>query len=136
MTILTCPKADENRVCYPAKTAFGLTEQEILTLPHESITQSRKTFFSYRDVRNLAIRKFNAGACRIEVHFPGQVVSRGRMVRVFRKLKQKTRRRARTNWMDMEECLPSHIVDQMLERESEAKQPNPAENASAALESK
>lgn len=58
------------------------------------------------------------------------------MVRVFRKLKQKTRRRARTNWMDMEECLPSHIVDQMLERESEAKQPNPAENASAALESK
>lgn len=103
----------------------------MLTLPHESITGSRKTFFSYRDVRNLAIRKFNAGACRIKIQYPGQVISSLGTVRVFRKLEQKTRRRARTNWTDKGECLPSYITE-LVERGREPKQ-YPADNVSAPL---
>ncbi|KAJ7706623.1 hypothetical protein B0H16DRAFT_1746844 [Mycena metata] len=45
-----------------AKKAFGLTEAEILTLPHESIPGSLKTYFDVDDARALQMRKFAAGA--------------------------------------------------------------------------
>ncbi|KAJ7060791.1 hypothetical protein C8F01DRAFT_1140890 [Mycena amicta] len=45
-----------------AKKSFGLTEREILTLPHESIPGSPKTYFDLSAVRALHHRKFEAGA--------------------------------------------------------------------------
>lgn len=94
-----------------AKTAFGLTEKEMLTIPYESIQASRKTFFSYRDVRDLAIRKFNAGACKNEVESPGQVVSRSGKARIFSKIDHNLKRRTRKNWFDRGEYYPRHIAD-------------------------
>jgi hypothetical protein len=45
-----------------AKMAFRLTEQEILTLPHESIPGSFKTYYAFHAVKALHSRKFIAGA--------------------------------------------------------------------------
>ncbi|KAJ6480665.1 hypothetical protein C8R47DRAFT_1135463 [Mycena vitilis] len=45
-----------------AKQSFSLTETEILTLPHESVPGSFKTYFSLPAVKALQQRKFAAGA--------------------------------------------------------------------------
>ncbi|KAJ7120644.1 hypothetical protein C8R46DRAFT_929198, partial [Mycena filopes] len=45
-----------------AKKAFSLTEREILTLRHEAIPASPKTYFAVADVRALQRRKYIAGA--------------------------------------------------------------------------
>ncbi|KAF7304040.1 hypothetical protein MIND_00635300 [Mycena indigotica] len=47
-----------------AKKAFGLTEREILTLPHETIpcAWAVKTYFALRDIRALHHRKVQADA--------------------------------------------------------------------------
>ncbi|KAJ7159211.1 hypothetical protein C8R43DRAFT_1233989 [Mycena crocata] len=45
-----------------AKKAFSLTETEILTLPHESIPGSFKTYFALTDAKALQRRKFDSGA--------------------------------------------------------------------------
>ncbi|KAJ7685923.1 hypothetical protein B0H17DRAFT_1225227 [Mycena rosella] len=45
-----------------AKKEFGLTEAEILTLRHESVTASPKTYFALADAKVLQQRKFAAGA--------------------------------------------------------------------------
>ncbi|KAJ7106847.1 hypothetical protein C8R43DRAFT_1243760 [Mycena crocata] len=45
-----------------AKKSFSLTETEILTLRHESIPSSPKTYFALADVKALQKRKFDAGA--------------------------------------------------------------------------
>ncbi|KIM40247.1 hypothetical protein M413DRAFT_11730 [Hebeloma cylindrosporum] len=45
-----------------AKSAYGLTDKEMATLKHESIPRSAKTFFAQEDAKNLARRKFMAGA--------------------------------------------------------------------------
>ncbi|KAJ7618215.1 hypothetical protein DFH06DRAFT_1107312 [Mycena polygramma] len=45
-----------------AKKAFGLTEAEILTIPHESIPSSPKTYFALADAKALQQRKLAAGA--------------------------------------------------------------------------
>ncbi|KAJ7060761.1 hypothetical protein C8F01DRAFT_1369684 [Mycena amicta] len=50
-----------------AKKSFGLTEREILTLPHESIPGSLKTYFDLSAVRALHHRKFEAGALFEEI---------------------------------------------------------------------
>lgn len=42
-----------------AMKAYGVTEKEILTLPHEIIPGSRKKFFACADVGALALRKAN-----------------------------------------------------------------------------
>jgi hypothetical protein len=47
-----------------AKSAYGLTDKEMATLKHESIPRSAKTFFSQEDAKNLARRKFIAGASK------------------------------------------------------------------------
>ncbi|KAG8987664.1 hypothetical protein FRB94_001575 [Tulasnella sp. JGI-2019a] len=44
------------------KNAFKLTEKEIMTLPHECIPGSAKTFFSCADAKDLALRKSAADA--------------------------------------------------------------------------
>lgn len=45
-----------------AKKAYSLTEQEILTLPCESIPASPKTYYSHADVKAMQKRKVEAGA--------------------------------------------------------------------------
>ncbi|KAJ7106863.1 hypothetical protein C8R43DRAFT_1045353 [Mycena crocata] len=45
-----------------AKKSFSLTETDILTLRHESIPSSLKTYFALADVKALQKRKFDAGA--------------------------------------------------------------------------
>jgi hypothetical protein len=45
-----------------AKKTFGLTEAEILTLRHESVPASPKTYFALADAKALQQRKFAAGA--------------------------------------------------------------------------
>ncbi|KAE9386623.1 hypothetical protein BT96DRAFT_948987 [Gymnopus androsaceus JB14] len=47
-----------------AKSKYSLTDADILTLRHESISNSPKSFFSYVDVRNLAEKKFASGAMK------------------------------------------------------------------------
>jgi hypothetical protein len=48
------------RSSFAAKSAYKLTETEILTLPREQIQNSRKTFFPIKFVENLAMRKSKA----------------------------------------------------------------------------
>ncbi|KAJ7493879.1 hypothetical protein FB451DRAFT_1164744 [Mycena latifolia] len=45
-----------------AMKAFGLTEMEILTLRHESVPASPKTYFALADAKTLQQRKFAAGS--------------------------------------------------------------------------
>ncbi|KAJ6497666.1 hypothetical protein C8R45DRAFT_135313 [Mycena sanguinolenta] len=53
------PAADTH---YTAKSAFKLTEAEILTLPHEMIANSFKSYYALADVQGLARRKILTGA--------------------------------------------------------------------------
>ncbi|KAF7356431.1 hypothetical protein MVEN_00976000 [Mycena venus] len=55
-----------------AKKAFNLTEREVLTLPHESIPASPKTYFALADIRALQQRKFVAGAL-LDTDLKGQL---------------------------------------------------------------
>ncbi|KAJ7092288.1 hypothetical protein B0H15DRAFT_1021040 [Mycena belliarum] len=55
-----------------AKKTFGLTEAEVLTLRHESIPRSPKTYFSLADVQALQQRKFDAGAL-FDVELKGNI---------------------------------------------------------------
>lgn len=45
-----------------AKRAFKLTDAELLTLPHEQIAASPKSYYALRDIQRFAHRKFQAGA--------------------------------------------------------------------------
>lgn len=45
-----------------AKKAFKLTDTELLTLPHEQIVSSPKSYYALKDVKALARRKYQAGA--------------------------------------------------------------------------
>ena len=86
-----------------ARKAFGLTEQEILTLPHESIMASPKTFFLYKDVKELAIQKFLAGAYKSDVGDPRLASNiMFKYVRTFTKTDYKPKLRTRLNWLDNE----------------------------------
>jgi hypothetical protein len=62
--------------------AYGLTEKELLTIPHEHITHSRQAFFPLDEVEELCWRKFEAGIC----HDPPTLVNLF-SIRVFMKVK-------------------------------------------------
>ncbi|KAF5331749.1 hypothetical protein D9758_017195 [Tetrapyrgos nigripes] len=47
-----------------AKSQYALTDTDLLSLPHESIPP--KSFFKYHDVRDLAKRKWEAGAMKVK----------------------------------------------------------------------
>ncbi|KAF7351139.1 hypothetical protein MSAN_01676400 [Mycena sanguinolenta] len=59
-----------------AKGAFKLTEAEMLTLPHESIPNSGKSYSYYAlsDVKALARRKFLAGASLVDLSADSHVL--------------------------------------------------------------
>lgn len=70
----TSPPDACTRVCVliliirpPAKSQFKLTETEVLTLQHEAIPCSPKTFYAREDVKALALRKYEAGAVKLGV---------------------------------------------------------------------
>ena len=82
-----------------AKSAFGLSDKDMDTLPHESIQNSPKTFFALKDVRRLATEKWDAGALPLEFLVPGE--PKGDRVRLFKKSDHAPNRRVRTNWSEL-----------------------------------
>ncbi|EIM79316.1 uncharacterized protein STEHIDRAFT_163836 [Stereum hirsutum FP-91666 SS1] len=88
------------------KHAYGLTEQEILTLPHETIQNSRKSYYACADLGALSLRKLHF----IDPSFvipPEDLerpkpISRG-LVNAPRKLMEKTKdgpRRIKSNYKE------------------------------------
>lgn len=104
-----------------AKSAFNLNEQEVLSLPFEQVSGPSKAFYSYRDVKNLAIRKFLANACKLDIDLPGQIVSRDGMVRTFIKLHDDPKRRKRQDWMDNPR-FSDRSIEGMIRRKEEDQQ--------------
>ncbi|KZP30594.1 hypothetical protein FIBSPDRAFT_850485 [Athelia psychrophila] len=80
-----------------AKKAFSLTEAELLTLPHECIAASPKSYFALKDVQALAHRKHEAGAL-LEDPSSDPDVLEGAGVR---KKRQDNGRRNKGNWADV-----------------------------------
>ncbi|KAJ6497667.1 hypothetical protein C8R45DRAFT_983789 [Mycena sanguinolenta] len=77
-----------------AKRAFKLTDPELLTLPHESIACSPKTYFALAEVKALAQRKFLAGVALVDLSVdPDALESAG-----VRKKYQDNGRRNKGNW--------------------------------------
>ena len=74
-----------------AKKAFSLTEAEMLTLPHESITNSPKTF-ALDAIKALARRKHRAGALLMDPVDQAMLNAT-----VWKKIEDNGRRN-RTNW--------------------------------------
>ncbi|KAF8967928.1 hypothetical protein BDZ97DRAFT_1916501 [Flammula alnicola] len=72
-----------------AKSAYSVTEKEMLTLRYESIPGSAKTFFAQEDVKNLARRKFEAGANKLDVRYD-QVKGE---LKLFKKMEDSNRSR-------------------------------------------
>jgi hypothetical protein len=70
-----------------------------MTLRHESISASPKTFYSLVDVKNLSAAKFEANALPLDFQLPG--VPKNNYVRIFKKKDHLPTRRVRTNWMDL-----------------------------------
>lgn len=58
------PHHGSHFVTLTAKSAYSLTENEMLALPHEAISCSSKTFYSQVDAKALSRRKFEAGAAK------------------------------------------------------------------------
>ncbi|VDB96720.1 unnamed protein product [Peniophora sp. CBMAI 1063] len=83
-----------------AKSSFGLTDKDIMTLRHEAISGSPKTFYSLIDVKNLSFEKFAASALSLDFKMPGQ--PKNGTVRIFQKTDHSPNRRTRTNWRDLE----------------------------------
>lgn len=108
---------------FSAKSAFNLNEQEVLSLPFEQVSGPSKTFYAYRDVRELAVRKFFADACKLEIDLPGQVVSKDGMVRTFTKMHcdPTGKRRKRQDWMDNPR-FSYRSIEAMMRRKEEDKQ--------------
>ena len=80
-----------------AKRAFKLTDADLLTLPHEQIAASPKSYYALRDVQNLARRKFHAGALFEDLSSnPDALESAG-----VRKKYQDNGRRNKGNWDDV-----------------------------------
>lgn len=80
---------------YPAKSAYDLTEKEILTLRYESIPGSPKTFFIYEEVLALYDRKMEAGAYKLDMKPKAQITTRA-----FEKV-EATTRRSRKNFSEL-----------------------------------
>ena len=74
-----------------------------MTLRHEAISGSPKTFYSLVDVKNLSIEKFVAGALPLDFDMPGQ--PKTGTVRIFKKTDHSPNRRTRKNWMDLRGCI-------------------------------
>lgn len=71
-----------------------------MTLRHEAISGSPKTFYSLADVKNLSFEKFVASALPLDFDLPGQ--PKTGTVRIFKKTDHSPNRRTRKNWMDLE----------------------------------
>ena len=82
---------------FVAKKAFSLTEDEIMTLPHENIAGSPKSYFALKDVQALAKRKFEAGALLEDPNADPSVLDRAGV----RKKSQDNGRRNKGNWTDV-----------------------------------
>ncbi|KII85454.1 hypothetical protein PLICRDRAFT_56695 [Plicaturopsis crispa FD-325 SS-3] len=74
-----------------AKSAYKLTEAEMLTLPHESIPLSPKTFYAQDAIVDLAQRKLDAGAMKIDFMMPSSLMNF--TIRRFKKSDNDNRRR-------------------------------------------
>lgn len=79
-----------------AKRAFKLTDAELLTLAHEQIAASPKSYYALKDVKALARRKYEAGALLEDLsENPDVIGSAG-----VRKKYQDNGRRNKGNWDD------------------------------------
>ncbi|KAJ3496826.1 hypothetical protein NLJ89_g10430 [Agrocybe chaxingu] len=76
-----------------AKSSYSLSEKEILTLPHESIPGSSKTFVSQADTKALAQRKFAAGVSKPGIDLDPPEFG----LRLFKKRKTATSAEGRTS---------------------------------------
>lgn len=93
-----------------AKKSFSLTEKEILTLKHESIMHSPKTFFPLDLIQDLARKKHKAGALLTD-----PVAEAMLLARVWKKT-QDSGRRTRKNWYELHEVeIPGSRLNLMLE---------------------
>jgi hypothetical protein len=81
----------------PAKKAFSLTEAELLTLPHESIANSPKSFFALDAIKALARKKYTAGALLMDP------VDEAMLGATVWKKTQDNGRRNKGNWSVLEE---------------------------------
>ncbi|KAK7462208.1 hypothetical protein VKT23_007813 [Stygiomarasmius scandens] len=85
-----------------AKSSYSLTENDLASLPHESIANSPKTFYRYHDVEELAMKKWANGAMKDDYE-PPEVKGTGQ-IRLFKKTitdERNANRRVRTNWSDL-----------------------------------
>jgi hypothetical protein len=90
--------------------SFSLTETEMLTLEHESIVSSPKSFFLLDLVQDLAHRKCDAGAL-----LTNPVDEAMLHARVWKKT-QDNGRRNRTNWSELHEMyIPGSQLNRMFE---------------------
>lgn len=90
--------------CNKGKHAYDLTEQEILTLPHETIQNSRKSYYACSDLGALSLRKLNfidpSFVIPPEDPVRPKPISRG-LIKAPRKLMEKTQdgpRRIKSNY--------------------------------------
>ena len=87
-----------------AKSAYGLTEDEILTVPHESIQSSSKTIFAVSAVAKLVHRKNKFfDASYTSAFIPAKPLSSSglkSMPRVLLEKTQESNRRVRTNYYE------------------------------------
>lgn len=86
-------------------------EEDILTLPINSITGSTKLFFARRHVKELAYHIFAAGVMKPESSIP-EAHSRTE-IRLFRKKDHLLNQRVRANW-DVLGCQPMMFVSLRL----------------------
>ena len=78
---------------FAAKSAYSVSEKEIMALRHESIPCSSKTFFGQEDVKKLAERKRDAGVIK-----PGDLLDQVSVpfrqdMRLFKKVDNNNRSR-------------------------------------------
>ena len=80
-----------------AKRAFKLVDAELLTLPHEQIAASPKSYYAFKDVQDLARRKYQAGALLEDLSEDPDVIENAGV----RKKYQDNGRRNKGNWHDL-----------------------------------
>jgi hypothetical protein len=96
---------------FSAKKAFSLTEAEMLTLPHECIANSPKSYFPLDAVKALARRKYEAGALLSDP------VDDAMLSAAVWKKSQDNGRRNKGNWTVLSEWqIPGSRMYKALER--------------------
>ncbi|THU97375.1 hypothetical protein K435DRAFT_965531 [Dendrothele bispora CBS 962.96] len=86
-----------------ARSSYSLTDTDLSSLPHESISNSPKAFYRYDDIKDLAAQKLEKGAMKEGYELPETKESS--QIRLFKKTIQDERRnadkRVTANWSDL-----------------------------------